>query len=130
MCLIQLVQWVDMVFGDDDQQLVDVAEEEDLTAEARHGLELGPELLEFLGRAEENRNKKISAGSSRNCCFLPEHYRFVVELPEFLDGEERPHDESVHDQQLDELGPLQLQGLRHYLGQVHVAKGVYLKSPK
>ena len=40
-------------------------------------------------------------------------YRFVVQFPEPLDGQEGPHEEAVHDEQLDEAASLGLEGVDH-----------------
>ena len=40
-------------------------------------------------------------------------YRFVVQFPESLDGQEGPHEEAVHDEQLDEAATLGLEGVDH-----------------
>ena len=41
------------------------------------------------------------------------NYRFVVQFPEPLDGQEGPHEEAVHDEQLDEAASLGLEGVDH-----------------
>ena len=40
-------------------------------------------------------------------------YRFVVQFPKSLDGQEGPHEEAVHDEQLDEAATLGLEGVDH-----------------
>ena len=43
---------------------------------------------------------------------MPTH-RFVIQFPEPLDGQEGPHEEAVHDEQLDEAASLGLEGVDH-----------------
>ena len=42
---------------------------------------------------------------------------FVVERPQLLNSEEAAHDEAVHDEQLDEVGPLHDEGAEHDLAE-------------